>query len=101
MEFVRFWAKVLRVGFIHSLDLAQAVLFVVLLVGGAIPYFAPSMAVNAGAWELAAVVFGGIVLTRLLFAPYWLWKEAHDGGEQAKAKLKRRLEDVERELTAL
>jgi hypothetical protein len=78
MDVLRFYWKVLRVAFSHSLDQAQAVIFVLLLVGGVVTYLFPQVTVNVGGVEVAAFVFGGIIAIRLLLAPYWVWKKERD-----------------------
>jgi hypothetical protein len=72
---------VLRETFRHSLDIAQAVIFVALALGGFIAARNPASkpmidALDLGGWQIAAIVFGSILAIRLLLAPYWLWKAA-------------------------
>jgi hypothetical protein len=81
MGFIRFYGLVVREAFRHSLDIAQGIIFLVLLVAGAIAYGNPEIkpmieAYDLGGWRVAAIVFGGIILIRLILAPYWLWRAA-------------------------
>ena len=68
---------VLRVAFRHSLDIAQTIIFLLLIGLGAVAHFYPAVnsMIDVSGWAVAAIVLGGIVLIRLLMAPYWIWKE--------------------------
>jgi hypothetical protein len=79
MEFLRFYWAVFRESFRHSLDIAQAVMFVVIIVGGVVATENPRAKVtldqmDLGGWKAAAIVLGSIILIRLLLAPYWLYQ---------------------------
>jgi hypothetical protein len=81
MQFFRFYGLVLREACRHSTDLAQTIIFILLLLAGAIVYGNPEIkpmieAYDLAGWKVAAAVFGGIILIRLILAPYWLWKAA-------------------------
>ena len=81
MGLIRFYGLVLREAFRHSLDIAQAVIFVLLAFSGFIASRNPTVkpmldAIDFGGWQIAAIVFGSIIVIRLLLAPYWLWKAA-------------------------
>jgi hypothetical protein len=81
MGFFKFYGLVLKEVFRHSPDLAQTIIFFLLLLAGAIAYGNPGLkpmieAYDLGGWKVAALVFGGIVAMRLILAPYWLWKSA-------------------------
>lgn len=81
MGFIKFYWMVFREAFRHSLDLTQAVLFVVLGFAGLIVSrnSGAKMIVEAldlGGWKIAALVFGSIVAIRLILSPYWLYKAA-------------------------
>ena len=81
MAFFRFYALVFREAFRHSLDLTQAVIFVVIALGGLIAARNPAMkpwidSLDLGGYQIAAFVFGGIIAIRVVLAPYWLWKAA-------------------------
>jgi hypothetical protein len=81
MDFVRFYVSVIREAFRHSVDLAQAFIFIILIVAGSIAAGNPKAKLmlehlELGGWKTAALVLGGIIGIRLIMAPYWLWKEA-------------------------
>jgi len=81
MGFFRFYGLVLREAFRHSLDIAQAIIFVLLGFSGFIAARNPGLkpmleSLNLGGWQIAAMVFGSIIAIRLILAPYWLWKGA-------------------------
>lgn len=83
----KFYGRVFRTAFTHSLGITQDLLFAAFLLGGIVLYGlkragmiadeAPWLSEITG-WQIAAVVLGAIFLVRLLVAPYWLYKEAHD-----------------------
>src|SRR5437763_4739619 len=82
MGLIRFYALVLREAFRHSLDIAQAVIFVALALGGFIAARNPTSkpmidALDIGGWKIAAIVSASIIAIRLLLAPYWLWQRAN------------------------
>jgi hypothetical protein len=78
MGFVTYWLKVIRVALSHTLDLTQTVLFLLVLLAGAIGYFNPSaapwLAATSG-WTFTLVVLSGVILVRLVLAPYWIDKD--------------------------
>jgi hypothetical protein len=81
MDFIRFYARVVREAFRHSVDFAQAVIFIVLLLAGLVAAGNPGAKMmlesfELGSWKTAALVLGGIIGIRLVMAPYWLWKAA-------------------------
>jgi hypothetical protein len=81
MGLIRFYGLVLREAFRHSLDIAQAVIFVALAAGGFIAARNPASkpmidALDMGGWKMAAIVSGSIIVIRLLLAPYWLFRGA-------------------------
>ena len=84
MEFLRFYGRVFREAFRHSLDIAQSVIFVLLVVTGLVVARNPGLKpmIDAldlsGAW-VAIIVMGSIISIRLILAPYWLWKAADAG----------------------
>src|SRR5579862_9056747 len=80
MGLIRFYGLVLREAFRHSLDIAQAVIFVILVLAGFIAARNPASkpmidTLDLTGWKIAAIVFGGIIIIRLALAPYWLWRE--------------------------
>lgn len=79
----------LRVALSHSLTPAQDIIFILLIVAGLVTYFAPGVhvGIDVTAWHVAAIVLGGIVLLRLLMAPYWI----HKADQQTILDLKEKL----------
>jgi hypothetical protein len=77
MDFIDYYWRVLATAFSQSLDTAQAIIFVIIIAAGIITYFFPGVKMTAdlNGWQVSAVVLGAIVVTRLLLAPYWIWKE--------------------------
>lgn len=80
MNFIRFYGIVFREGVRHSLDIAQAVIFVLLICAGLFIKLYPSAktiteSANLTGWEVAAYVLCAIVIIRMVFAPYWLFKD--------------------------
>jgi hypothetical protein len=77
--FFRFYWLVFREAFRHSLDIAQSVIFFVVILSGLVAARNPSLKpmidrFDLGGWQIAVIVLGAIVLIRLVFAPYWLWR---------------------------
>ncbi len=95
MGIVRYYLRVLRVAFGHSLSATQDFIFLAVLLVGAVLYVAPHLgmtidihnwthwAAALSGWKIAAVTFGSIVLIRLLCAPYWLSREADESLRKA------------------
>jgi hypothetical protein len=82
MEFLRFYWAVLRESFRHSLDIAQGVIFIAIIVGGVIATGNPRAKMtldqmDLSGWKAAAIIFGLIILIRLLLAPYWLYQRSN------------------------
>jgi hypothetical protein len=75
MELLRFYGGIIKLAFSHSVSLAQGVVFIAFIVVGIASRFAPNAVMNVGTWQVAALVFGSIVLIRLLLAPYWMAQE--------------------------
>lgn len=81
MGFFKFYGLVFREGFRHSLDIAQAIVFVLLILGGVIVARNPASksiidTLDLGGWEVGCIVLITIISVRLILAPYWLWKAA-------------------------
>jgi len=68
---------IIRTAFRHSLDVTQSVIFILILLAWLVTYFFPRVVVtvdlNSG--QVAAALIGVIVFVRLLFAPYWIWRD--------------------------
>ena len=82
MELLRYYGRVLRVAFTHSLDIAQAVIFASLIAIGFVSHFFPKLQVTMTTWaseltgsQVAAVILGTIFGIRLILAPYWMYKK--------------------------
>jgi hypothetical protein len=80
MGFVRYYWKVFRAAFSHSLSIAQSVIFALAIAIGAIAYFIPKTqailmpwASILNGWQVATGVLGAIVFVRLALAPYWMF----------------------------
>jgi len=81
MLFFKFYGSVFREAFRHSPDLTQAIIFVVIALGGLIAARNPAMkplidSLDLGGYQIAAFVFGGIIAVRVILAPCWLWRDA-------------------------
>ena len=81
MGFFKFYGIVFREALRHSLDIAQAVIFVLLILAGLIVARNPSIkptidALNLSGTNVALVVLGSIISIQLILAPYWLWRAA-------------------------
>jgi hypothetical protein len=81
MNFLRFYWAVFRESFRHSLDIAQGAIFIIIIVGGVIATGNPRAKMtldqmDLSGWKAAAIIFGLIILIRLLLAPYWLYQRS-------------------------
>ncbi|HEV2549830.1 MAG TPA: hypothetical protein VGU20_21130 [Stellaceae bacterium] len=79
-----YWAKVLRVACKPAIDLAQAIIFAAIIVVGFLAYELPGLKMilewlgwseALSGWQVAAFILSAIVVVRLAFAPYWIYKE--------------------------
>jgi hypothetical protein len=82
MGFLRYYGAVFRVAFTHSLSIAQAVIFALVILIGGIAYFFPktqtiltAWASALNGWQVATGVLGSIIFVRLALAPYWISKQ--------------------------
>jgi hypothetical protein len=77
MGILRFYLKVLKVAFTHSLERADLVGGVVAILGGAYAYFNQDLAelIGIGNWLIPAVFFLFLFTSRLILAPYWIYME--------------------------
>jgi|SRR5271166_3241161 len=91
MGFLRYYGRVLRVAFTHSINIAQAVIFALVILFGLATRLLPksitltSWASALAGWQIAAEVLGGIVIIRLVLGGYWVFdaeKKRSDGAEQ-------------------
>jgi hypothetical protein len=86
-EFLRFYWAVLVAAFTHSIELAHAVIFILLIAFGVASTWFPGLRLpylgwkvtpdHLHGWQAAALVFGAIVVIRLILAPFWVWQKEH------------------------
>jgi hypothetical protein len=81
-QLISYYSLVVKTAFRHSIHHTQAILFVLFIVTGAAvataKHIAPAFAAmipNITTWQIAAITLGALIVTRLLLAPYWLYKE--------------------------
>ena len=88
MGVLRFYWQVLRVAVTHSLSRTHDFILGAVILLGVAAYFGAwlhmkvdftSWIAEPEGWRIAATTFGGIVVLRLLLAPYWLWRAERDG----------------------
>ncbi len=84
MGIVRYYMRVLRVAFGHSLSTTQDCIFGAILLVGAVIFFVPRLGMPIdvhswsewlsalSGWKIASVAFGTIIAIRLICAPYWM-----------------------------
>jgi hypothetical protein len=104
MALWEFYWKVFEVAFSHSIEIAHAILFVLLIVLGLVLYFVPGLKApflgvqvtpnHLHAWQAAGIVLASIIIIRLILAPYWIWKEER----QATIEVGKNLSDVQAKL---
>ena len=60
----------------HSFHAAHSAILVLIIFAGIVTSVDPriQVLVDLQSWQVAAFVLGGIVIVRLLLAPYWIWK---------------------------
>jgi hypothetical protein len=77
MGILRFYSKVLKVAFTHSLERADLIGGIVAIIGGAYAYFNRDLSelIGIGNWLIPIVFFLFLFVSRLLLAPYWIYKE--------------------------
>jgi hypothetical protein len=87
MDAIHFYWLVAKAAYRHSLDLAQAFIFLALAAIGTAILFASFLGIEVNAQGLVAllgdprfyaVLFGSVIITRLMCAPYWVWKAERD-----------------------
>jgi hypothetical protein len=80
----------------HSASLARNIIFYVLVIAGTAILLVPiiGMTIDASGLrallsnaEFYAILFGSIVLSRLLCAPYWVWKEEREARVKAEKQI--------------
>ncbi|HXP32304.1 MAG TPA: hypothetical protein VN832_14515 [Stellaceae bacterium] len=102
MGFLRYCGTVIRVAATHSLDIAQGIIFVLLVAAGTIKYLFPAVevTVDLSGWQVATAVLGIIVGLRFLLAPYWLYRELLEQTSSAEANLQIRAIEAQEAHTA-
>lgn len=92
MRLLRYCRLVIQTAVKHSVDWAQAIVFLMTIALWATTFIEPRLAwhVNLGAGNVLGVILGSLILMRLLFAPYWIYVDQ-------EGKLKKLTEDLERE----
>jgi hypothetical protein len=95
MDFLQYYGRVFRTAFMHSFDIAQAVIFSLVIVVGAAAWLFPKLnviltdwATALTGWQIAAVTLGGIVLARLVLAFYWTFDKKKRRADSAEQKIK-------------
>jgi hypothetical protein len=87
MDAIHFCWLIIRAAYRHSLDLAQTIIFLALAAVGIAIFVASFLGIDVNARGLVAllgdprfyaVLFGCVILTRLICAPYWVWKAERD-----------------------
>jgi hypothetical protein len=96
MGFLRFYRMAFKEALRRSLDIVQGIIFVLLVFGGVVVSRNPAAksmieSFDLGGWKVAAIIFGGIVGTRLIVMPYWLWRAEHEARVKAEEALRPRL----------
>jgi hypothetical protein len=95
MDAIRFYWLVFRAASRRSMDLAQAIVFVVLAGIGALSFSLHSLGLEANTSDIVAllgeprfyaILFGAVILTRLLCAPYWVWRDERNRASEAIAQ---------------
>lgn len=74
-----YYMLVVRTAWHHSLSRTQDALFCAFLVVGLVAWLGQHFGYSAmipdiTGWHIAAITFGAIILSRLLLAPYWIYK---------------------------
>jgi hypothetical protein len=68
---------VIRTAWRHSFHAAHSIILALIIAVGLLTYFIPQLEVmiDLHGWQVATVVLAGIVLVRLVLAPYWIWTD--------------------------
>jgi len=72
LRLARFYRVVCVTAFTHSLDIAQTILFIALIVSGILVHFYPGLSTTVesadmSGWVVAALTSGAILAVRLIF----------------------------------
>jgi hypothetical protein len=88
-KMLRYYLLVLKTAFVHLIDYAQAIIFVVLIIAGVAASCVPSlkMQIEWTGWQVAALILGSVIALRLVLAPFWIWQEQHASGDVLQQRL--------------
>jgi hypothetical protein len=93
---MRYLWLIIREALAESLDLAQAILFLAMIMAGGVIAMLPQFSIahhfqeafdSLISWKGAALVLGAVVTSRLAVAPYRLWKREVDKNAVLEARL--------------
>ena len=84
MEFLEYCWRAIVLAFSHSISISQAIIFVLIIIFGFAGLRLPP---DISGWQIAAGIFGAVILVRLLLAPYWIWQEEHVARLKAEQSL--------------
>jgi hypothetical protein len=93
---VDYYWRLISTAFTTSLDIAQAVVFILIIAVGLLLYFHPGakMPLEVNGWQAAAIVLGTIIVIRIVLAPFWLDQESQEKLKSSRAELKIAKSDV-------
>lgn len=99
----------LRIAWRHSWERSQSVTAIVWVGINAaawkwpwlVSYVSGGKITEVNDWALAAILFGGIVVLRLLLSPYWAWKEMRAERDAKDLEKEAKLSHVEKERAGL
>jgi hypothetical protein len=68
---------VIKTAWRHSFHAAHSVILTLIIVAGIVTSLVPQVEVlvDLHGWQVATIVLGGIIVVRLVLAPYWIWKD--------------------------
>jgi hypothetical protein len=72
----KYYWLMLCMAFKHSLGVAQTVVFILLILLGAVAHWVPGVKtmIDVSGSLVAATILGLIIVIRLILAPFWIWK---------------------------
>jgi hypothetical protein len=74
IEFISYWSQVFKIAFKHALDIAQAIIFILIIIFGIIAKYNTIFKVDMNSWQVAIFILGIILIIRLIMSPYWIYK---------------------------
>lgn len=77
MSILQFYFRVLKIAFTHSIERADLVGGIFAILGGAYIYFNPELSelLGVGLWLVPITFFLVLFISRLILAPYWIYKK--------------------------